>query len=189
MHKANKRQDNWHAQVPLFNINQADRKYELSKEITVLQSNSLKILPKLILHCRMEKTGLGNALKISGGTGATVSPFHITVSPKREKTCEQTGQGGTGSGRAIPLGALLQSRRLSEDASLKDYSVSRGAINKRLLKQKDFPTKPTAVRDFVVRAQLVFCKTSALQVHAEVNYHTILIGAARQLVCTQGAAR
>lgn len=55
MHKANKRQDNWHAQVPLFNINQADSKYELSKEITVLQFNSLKILPKLISHCRIEK--------------------------------------------------------------------------------------------------------------------------------------
>jgi len=55
MHKANKRQDNWHAQVPLFNINQADSKYELSKEIAALQFNSLKILPKLILHCRMEK--------------------------------------------------------------------------------------------------------------------------------------
>lgn len=50
MHKANKRQDNWHAQVLLFNINQADSKYELSKEITVLQFNSLKILPKLISH-------------------------------------------------------------------------------------------------------------------------------------------
>lgn len=55
MHKANKRQDNWHAQVPLLNINQAGSKYELSKEITPLQFNSLKILPKLISHSRVEK--------------------------------------------------------------------------------------------------------------------------------------
>lgn len=68
MHKANKRQDNWHVQVPLFNINQADSKYELSKETTALQFNSLKILPKLILHRRMEKTGLRNAFELSGET-------------------------------------------------------------------------------------------------------------------------
>lgn len=55
MHKANKRQDNWRAQVPLFNINQAGSKHELGMEITLLQCNSLKILPKLISHSRMEK--------------------------------------------------------------------------------------------------------------------------------------
>ena len=93
---------------------------------------------------------------MSGGTGATVSPFHINVSRKCEKACKQTAQGGIGSDRATLLGALLHSPRLSEDALLKDYSVITGAISKRLWKQKDPPTNPTAATDFIIHAQLVF---------------------------------
>lgn len=74
MHKANKRQDNWHAQVPLFNINQAGSKYELSTEVALLQFNSLKIFAKINFTQQDGKTGWGSASRMSRGAEATLSP-------------------------------------------------------------------------------------------------------------------
>lgn len=95
---------------------------------------------------------------MSGGTGATLSPFHINISHKCEKACKETDQGGIGSDRFILRGALLHSLRLSEDALLKDSSVITGVISKRLFKQKDLPTNPKAATDFTICAQLFFLR-------------------------------
>lgn len=100
MHKANKWQDNWHAQVLLLHINKADGKYELSNEMAVLQFNSLNISSKLILHCRMEKQAWEMHWKCQEGreprNPPPTLPFHTSV----RKLCQQSDWGGIGSDRA-----------------------------------------------------------------------------------------
>lgn len=100
MHKANKWQDNWHAQVLLLNINKADSKYELSKEIAVLQFNSLKVSSKLILHCRMEKQAWEMHWKCQEGLEPLNPPPTLAFHTSVRKLCQQSDWGGTGSDRA-----------------------------------------------------------------------------------------
>lgn len=100
MHKANKFQDHWHVQVLLLHINKADSKYELRKEIAVLQLNSLKISSKLILHCRMGKQAWEMHWKCQEGqepgNPLPTLPFHRSVG----RLCQQQDCGEIGSDRA-----------------------------------------------------------------------------------------
>lgn len=162
IHKANKWQDHWHVQVLLLHVNKADSKYELRKEIAVLQLNSLKISSKSILHCRMEKRVWETHWKCQEGREPrnlppTEPPSHVNVSRKCEKALSAEGCGENGSDGARLLGAALHSLR-AWGASLRDSSAITGAIRERLLKQKGIPTNLTAATDFIIPASWVFSR-------------------------------
>lgn len=106
------------------------------------------------------KTGLGNALKMSG---ARESPSHITISHQCGKALSAEGLWGNRVRQSILLRALLHSLR-AWGALLRDSSVITGAVGERLLKQKGIPTNLTAATDLIIHAQLGFFKTSALQI-------------------------
>lgn len=179
MQKANKWQDNWHAQVLLLHINKADSKYELSEEIAVLQFNPLKISSKLILRCRMEKQAWETHWKCQEGRGATESPSHISISQESEKALSAEWQGRNGIRQSTLLAAALHSLHAA-GACPRDSSVITGAVGaERLLKQKDIPTNLTAATDWIIHAQLGILGQAST---VEVNYHNTSIGAAQPVL-------
>lgn len=115
----------------------------MSKEIAVLQFNSLKVSSKLILHCRMEKQALEMHWKCQEGRE---SPSHISISYKSEKALSAEWRGRNRIRQSTLLGAALHSLR-ALGALLRDSSVITGAIGERLLKEKGIPTNLTAATD------------------------------------------
>lgn len=155
MHKANKWQDHWHAQVLLLHINKADSKYELSKEITVFQFNSLKISSKLILHCRMEKQAWEMHWKCQEGWEPRNPPVTLPLHTNVRKLCQQRDWGGMGSDRA-PCWVQLSMPCMPEVLHGERFFCDGRCNWWKAFKQKDIPTNLTAATDLIIHTQLGF---------------------------------